>query len=46
MAMKFGPSESHIPAIRKFGLKSRKARLKVAQPKLSKIMKLDNKQGE
>jgi hypothetical protein len=46
MAMKFGPSQSHIPMIRKFGLKNRKPRLKSAQPKLSKIMKLDNKSGE
>jgi hypothetical protein len=43
MAMKLGPSQSHILAIRKFGLKNRKARLKVAQPKLSKIIKLGGK---
>ena len=39
MTMKLGPTQSHIPAIRKFGMKLRKAHLKVAQPKLSKIMK-------
>lgn len=39
MKLNFGPSQSHIPAIRKFGLKNRKARLKVAQPKLTKLAK-------
>lgn len=37
MKLNLGPSESHIPMIRKFGLKNRKPRLKVAEPKLSKI---------
>lgn len=43
--MKLGPSQSHIPMIRKFGLKNRKPKLKTAEPKLSKILKFNN-QGE
>lgn len=36
-SINLGPSESHIPMVRKFGLKNRKPKLKVAQPKLSKL---------
>lgn len=37
LKLNLGPSESHIGIIRKFGLKNRKPRLKVSQPKLSKL---------